>query len=325
MKNLLTVAAAQFQHQDGDKAANLARIDNLTAQAADAQADVVSFHECCITGYTFLQSLSRQQLLEIAEPIPGPSVLTLQKLAAEYKMILLAGLLEREDDKVFNSYVCVDGHQVLAKHRKLHAFINPHVSCGDAFTVFDLPGPTGPVRCGILICYDNNLPENVRITTLKGAQLIFMPHVTGCTASPMPGRGTVDPQLWSDRHHDPVPLRQQFNGPKHRAWLLRWLPTRAFENGVYVVFTNPIGMDGGEVRGGGSLVLDPYGEILSECTRLDDQVVVACCTQKKLDLASGRRYLRARRPELYGQLVEPSAEPPQTLPGWKLHKPSDAR
>ena len=72
------------------------------------------------------------------------------------------------------------------------------------------------VRFGCLICYDNNLPENVRITTLMGAEVIVMPHVTGCTPSPMPGRGEVDPALWDNRQRDPARLRLEFQGPKGR-------------------------------------------------------------------------------------------------------------
>ena len=79
----------------------------------------------------------------------------------------------------------------------------------------------------------------------------------------MPGRGLVDPELWANRDNDPVSLRQELDGPKGRGWLMRWLPARAYENGVYAVFTNPIGMDGGEVRNGNAMVLDPFGEVIA--------------------------------------------------------------
>ena len=65
------------------------------------------------------------------------------------------------------------------------------------------------VKAGFLICYDNNLPENVRITTMLGAEVIFMPHVTGCLPSTMPGRGTVDRALVGKPLRDPVPLRHR--------------------------------------------------------------------------------------------------------------------
>jgi len=314
----LRIAAAQFEYRNADKAYNLSRIRELTREAVARGAEVVSFPECCISAYSFVQTFSKEQMLELAEPVPdGPSVRELMAISRDAGVPLLAGLFERDGDRVFNTYVCVDGERFVARHRKLHAFVNPHLSSGSEFTVFDLRG----CRCGILICYDCNLPENVRITTMLGAEVVFMPHVTGCLPSPMPGRGTVDPQLWANRERDPVPLRQEFAGPKGRGWLLRWLPARAYENGVYAVFTNPIGLDDGEVRNGNAMVLDPFGEIIAECTQLGDDVTVALCTAEKLALSSGRRYLRARRPELYGKLVEPPAEPPVTAPGWTLrHK-----
>ncbi|MEZ6068180.1 MAG: nitrilase-related carbon-nitrogen hydrolase [Planctomycetaceae bacterium] len=317
----LSIAAVQFEHRDGDKPYNLGRIAALSAQAAAAGAKVVSFHECSISAYSFAQSLTKPQLLEIAEPVPdGPSVRRLSDIAATHVIYLLAGLFERDGDRVFNTYVCVGPQGFIARHRKLHAFVNPHISSGDEFTLFDIAG----WRCAILICYDNNLPENVRIAALRGARIVFMPHVTGCLPSTMPGRGVVDPALWHNRAHDPVRLRQELNGPKGRGWLMRWLPARAWENGVYAVFSNPIGLDHGEVRNGNAMLLDPFGEVLCECHELDDDFCVGLVTADKLEAASGHRYLRARRPELYAPLTAPSDLPPLTQPGWRLDPPNDA-
>lgn len=64
------------------------------------------------------------------------------------------------------------------------------------------------------------------------------------------------------------------------------------------------------------MILDPYGEVIAECRTLGDEVVVGLCTPDKIELSPGRRYLRARRPELYAKLAEPPFEPPATLPGW---------
>lgn len=312
--NDLRVAAVQFEHRDGDKAYNLSRIEAFSRQAVQAGAEIVSFHECSISAYTFVQRLNRDEFFELAEPVPhGPSCQELMRISTDVGVPILAGLFEREGDRVYNSYVCVDGNELVARHRKLHAFVSPFISSGSDYVVFPLRG----WQCSILICYDNNLPENARIVALKGTEVLFMPHVTGCLPSAMPGRGVVDPELWEQRERDPVPLRLELNGPKGRGWLMRWLPTRAFENGLYAVFTNPIGMDGGEVRNGNAMVLDPFGEIIAECHALGDDIAIGVCTPEKLAQSSGRRYLRARRPELYGPLVEPGSEPAVTEPGWK--------
>jgi len=317
----ITVAAAQFESRDDDKQFNLSRISELTRQAKGQGAEIVSFHEGCVPGYSWLQPLSRMQLLEVAEPVPdGPSTKALIDIAAEHDVVVMAGLIERDtDDQLFNCYVTVGPEGFITRFHKLHPFVNPHLSPGDGFHVIELRG----CKVGFLICYDNNLPENVRVTTMMGAEIIFMPHVTGCLPSVMPGRGLVDPQLWENRERDPAPLRMEFAGPKGRGWLMRWLPARAYDNGIYAIFTNPIGLDDGEVRNGNSMILDPYGEVIAECMLLGDDVVVGLCTVDKFTGASGRRYIRARRPELYGKLVEPSDEPPVTAPGWTLRTATD--
>ncbi len=310
----LRIAAAQFQHRDADKAYNLSRIHELAREAVSLGAQAVSFHECCISAYSFVQPFTQDALYELSEPIPGPSTRELMRISRDVGIPLLAGLFERDGAEIFNTYVCVDGDRLVARYRKLHAFVNPHLSSGREFVVFELRG----WKCGILICYDNNLPENVRITTLRGAEVVFMPHVTGCLPSVMPGRGLVDPLLWERREIDPVPLRQELEGPKGRGWLMRWLPARAYENGIYAVFTNPIGLDYGQVRNGQSMVLDPFGEVIAECRELGDDLCLGVCTRDKLALSGGRRYLRARRPELYGDLTAPAVVPPITQPGWNL-------
>jgi len=217
--------------------------------------------------------------------------------------------------------VCVTPDGFLAKHRKLHAFISKFISSGDQFTVFDLCG----CRMGILICYDNNLPENVRMTAMMGAEIVFMPHVTCGLPSVMPGRGVIDRKLWENRGRDPVSLRQEFLGPKGRGWLMRWLPTRAYENGVYAVYTNPIGIDYDTVKNGNAMIIDPFGEILVESDALEEDVVVGLLTPDKIPVSSGYRYLRARRPELYGKMVEPLPEDMEqgTNPGWELADPEE--
>ncbi len=316
----IRIAAAQFEHRDGDKVHNLGRIDDLVGRAVAAGAEVVSFHEGAISAYSYLQSATREELRDVAESVPGgPSCQALQEISSRHQVPVLAGLVEVDGDEIYNTYVCMTADGCQARFRKLHAFLNPHLSSGSEYCVFDLLG----CRVGILICYDNNLVENVRITALMGAEIIFMPHVTGCLPSVMPGRGLVDPQLWDNREADPARLRKELDGPKGREWLMRWLPARAYENGVYAVFTNPIGMDGGEVRNGHAMVLDPFGEVIAECRELGDDVCVGLCTDEKIGVSSGQRYLRARRPDLYGKLVEPPDHPPETTPGWQRQPPAD--
>jgi predicted amidohydrolase len=240
-------------------------------------------------------------MLDLAEPIPnGESTLRLTEIATKYNTTILTGLFEKdENDNLFKAYICVDKNGLVAKFRKLHPFINPHLLPGNSYCVFDLLG----WKCGILICYDNNIIENVRATRLLGAEIIFMPHVTMCTPSTRPGAGFVDPKLWENRENDPTSLRLEFDGMKGRSWLMKWLPARAYDNGIYAVFSNPIGMDDDQLKNGCSMIIDPFGDILAECRSFDDSFVTATLTPIKLEQSGGHRYIEARRPELYRDII----------------------
>jgi predicted amidohydrolase len=297
----LKISTAQFEHKSGDKTYNLNKIEALARRAAQEGAQIVAFHECCISGYTFARELSKAQMLDLAELIPdGESIQKLVEIAKKYDLAILAGLFEKEaNDDLYKVYVCVDKSGLVAKFRKLHPFINPHVNPGNAYCVFELLG----WKCGILICYDNNIIENVRATKLLGADLIFMPHVTMCTPSTRPGAGFVDPKLWENRENDPTSLRLEFDGMKGREWLMKWLPSRAYDNGIYAIFSNAIGMDHDQLKNGCSMILDPFGDILAECRTLGDDVVTTTITPEKLQQAGGYRYTKARRPALYQDIL----------------------
>lgn len=307
----LMISTAQFENRSGDKKYNLSVIETLAAKAAAAGSGVIAFHECSVTGYTFARNLSREQMLDLAEPVPaGESVSKLAGIASRLRITVLAGLFEKDEaGRIYKAYVCVDGNGLIACHRKIHPFINPYITPGDRYTVFDIAG----WKCGILICYDNNVVENVRATALLGAEIIFMPHVTMCTPSPRPGSGFVDPELWKNRAGNPEALRAEFDGPKGREWLMKWLPSRAHDNGIYVVFSNPVGMDDDQLKNGCAMIIDPFGNIMAECRTLGDDLVSATVTSDKLTRAGGYRYTRARRPELYRSILGKDHVPEQKV------------
>ncbi len=310
----LKASSVQFEHKSGDKAYNLSVIDQFSETAAKKGSKVIAFHESCITGYTFTQNLSEQDMLELAEYIPeSSSIKELKQISHKHNVVILAGLFEKDqDNRLYNTYVCVNPSGLIARHRKIHPFINPYLSPGEEYTVFDLHG----WKCAILICYDNNIIENVRATKLLGADIIFMPHVTMCTPSSRPGAGFVDPKLWENREDDPTSLRIEFDGLKGRAWLMKWLPARAFDNAIYVVFANPIGMDHDQLKNGCSMIIDPFGDIVAECRKLGDDMTTATLVPEKLTKAGGHRYIKARKPGLYRDVLGQEHEPEQKV-SWK--------
>ena len=100
---------------------------------------------------------------------------------------------------------------------------------------------------------------------------------------------------------------------KGRQWLMKWLPSRAYDNAVYVVFSNPIGMDDDQLKNGCSMIIDSFGDVVAECRKLGDDVVSTVLIPEKLFLAGGHRYIQARRPELYRNIIGKAHTPEQKV------------
>ncbi|MEU4234768.1 nitrilase-related carbon-nitrogen hydrolase [Nonomuraea sp. NPDC026600] len=306
MKNddvVLRCATVQFEPRPDDKDYNRARIEHHVREAAAAGVRVVAFPEMCLLGYWHLRRQSAERLRTLAEPVTGPSISFIRRLAVEHGMAVGVGYLEiDEQERLFNSYaVCLPDGRVHC-HRKLHAFEHEAISSGNSYTVFDTPWG---VRLGVLICWDNNLVENVRATALLGASVLLAPHQTGGTASRSPhGMRPIPAQLWHDRHRDPEAIEAELRGPNGRQWLMRWLPARAHDNGLFILFSNGVGQDDDEIRTGNAMIIDPYGRIIEETWAAADATVVADLDLSLLPLSTGRRWLQGRRPELYDVLTQ---------------------
>jgi len=304
MAKTVRAATVQFEHADGKKKANMGKIDRFLDEAVKQKVQLILFPECCITGYWFLRKLTKKELVDLAEPVfDGPSTKALKKRAQESGIVIGAGFVEiASSGKLFNTYVIALPDGRAYRHRKLHCFISEHLSSGTEYTVFDAPFG---LTVGVLICYDCNIGENVRITALQGAQILMAPHQTGgCTSKNTHTMGLVERSLWENRHKNPVAIEEEFRGPKGREWLLRWLPTRAHDNGLFLLFSNGVGVDDDEIRTGNAMIIDPYGRILAETWKADDVMVVADLDLSLLKENTGQRWIRTRRPELYGMLTE---------------------
>jgi predicted amidohydrolase len=300
------VAAVQMESAAGDKDANFARLEALAGEAASKGAVLTLFPECCLTGYWFLRRLTVPRLAELAEPVPGgPSCERLLALSARLGTSLGAGLVEAAEGGVFhNSYVVAMPDGRIARHRKLHAFEHPAIHAGTEFTVFDTPHG---FRAALLVCYDNNIVENVRVAALRGAEVLLAPHQTGgCRTTNPHLMGLIERRVWDERLSHPPAIERELRGDKGRGWLLRWLPSRAHDNGLFLVFSNGVGIDDDEIRTGNAMILDPYGRILAETWKAGDDVVVADLDASLLEKATGRLWMKARRPDLYRELSVPT-------------------
>ncbi len=300
------VASVQFEHAAGDKAANFAKVERFARDAKAQGVQILVFPEGCLTGYWFLRRQTQEQLIVLAEEVPaGPSTQRLLALSREHGMTIGAGLVERTSDgKMYNTYIVAMPDGQVKRHRKIQSFEHACISSGSEYTVFDTPHG---VRVGVLICYDNNIIENVRITALMGAEVLLAPHQTGgCNTVSPHAMKPIDQAIWARRQQDPEAARRELLGDKGRGWLMRWLPSRAHDNGMFLVFSNGIGKDDDEIRTGNAMIFDPYGRIITETHALDDAMVVADLDPALLHNCTGQRWILTRRPDLYAMLAKPT-------------------
>lgn len=304
----MRVAATQLQHRAGDKSYNLGRVVALSEAGAGEGVELINFPECCLSGYWQLRHLNRDEMDSLAEEVPtGPMCQSIFQLASKLNMTIAVGLLEKDQTgRFYNTQFVAMPDGNWARHRKLHVFVSKYLTPGDSFTVFKLPNDR---RAGVLICYDNNIVENARITALQGAELLLAPHQTGGCMSGSPfAMGRIDVRLWENRQERPDLLEAEFRGDKGRGWLMRWLPARAHDNGLFLIFSNGVGQDDDEVRTGNAMVLDCYGRLLGETCSFEDQLVIADLDFSLRERCTGVRWMRARRPALYGELTADHGE-----------------
>lgn len=148
---------------------NLVQFSELIGQAANQKADIVCLPEEMTLVGTNLNYISA------SEPVPGPSTKFLGTIAKKHNLYIVAGILEKNGDTVFNTAVLVDRNGNLAgKYRKVslpQEEIDGGITPGNSFPVFE----TDFGAIGLMICWDVTFPEPARSLAQKGADIIFMP------------------------------------------------------------------------------------------------------------------------------------------------------
>jgi predicted amidohydrolase len=148
---------------------NLEKFSELIAKAAAQKADIVCLPEEITLVGTDLDYISA------SEPVPGPTTQYLGNIARKYNLYIVAGILERKGDVVYNTSVLISRTGNLAgKYRKIslpREEIDGGVTPGDSLPVFE----TDFGRIGMMICWDVSFPETARTLAQKGAEVIFLP------------------------------------------------------------------------------------------------------------------------------------------------------
>ncbi|ACZ87838.1 nitrilase-related carbon-nitrogen hydrolase [Streptosporangium roseum] len=261
----LRIACLQSAGHGRDVEANLAELDSAAAAAAAAGAELLVTPEMFVTGY---------DVGDVAELAALPLTGRVAAIAAARGIAVVAGLpAVLPGGGVGNMAVVVDdGGRVLASYAKAHLFgeIDRRFHAGEApAAVFDHHG----VRCAVMICFDSEFPESVRVAALAGAHVVLVP-----TANMHP-YGAIN---------------------EHVMW------TRAWENKVHLAYVNRCGAEGRTAYVGRSRIIGPDGTELAAAGTGPDLVCATIDTDAVDSARAAFDYLSERRPALYGTLAVPA-------------------
>jgi predicted amidohydrolase len=270
----------------------LLAIDVWCQRAVTEKAELVLFPELVIHGHC------TPNTWELAESVPdGPSVARLVEIAKRHRLVLSAGMSEKENDLVFNTQVLVGPAGYLGKQRKLHLSRDEvfYYKGGREISVFDI----GPCKVGIVICYDNQFPEIARVLALRGAEVILMPHAARF-------------KVWDDSPQSEAAARRYTHD------FVKKYALRARENACFGVLTDQAGRAGyvdhwprdsenQPHHPGAAIIWGPDGEVLAATQeqRIREEMIVATLDAAHIaeQRALANYTLRTRRPELFGELV----------------------
>lgn len=240
----------QLNIKYGDPKANYVRASEYIKKAAATGADTVILPELWTTGY----DLTR--LDEIADDRAVESIAFLQKEAVKHGVDVVGGsIAEKCEDGVRNTLLIVNNKgKLVHKYSKLHLFklMDEHVYLeeGNDEADFELMG----VKSAGFICYDIRFPEWMRKPALNGVKVMY--------------------------------IVAEWPAPRINHWRIL-LQARAIENQCYVVACNRSGSDPRNEFGGMSLIIDPWGEIVTEGSK-EEEIVIGDIDVALVDEVRGR-------------------------------------
>jgi predicted amidohydrolase len=272
MPEEVNAALAQISCKVGDKKHNINVMKNNIKRAKEKGANLVIFQELSLTGY-----LNRDLAYELAEPIPGSSIYSLEEIAKKENIHIVFGMPEQSEKAhavLYNTAVLLGPDGLIGKYRKTHL---PTHSVFEEKRYFRL-GYEAPVfeteigKIGLTICYDMFFPEISRLLRLKGSQLIVC-----ISASPA--------------------VRSRF--------FEVFTAARALENTVFLAYVNLVGVENGLQFWGGSRTIAPDGSILAKAKYDEEDLVIGTIDYADLERAEAFvPTLRDLRPELFNSLRE---------------------
>lgn len=254
---------------------NLNRGLEALEKAAAAGAELIVFPE--LSFLPFLpQRPARPGFERYAEEVPGPTTEIISRKAAELRVAVVFNLLEIEAGKTYDSSPIVDRDgRLVGLNRMVHVMEAPgfhekgYYHPGDLGAgVFD----TSVGRIGVAICYDRHFPEYMRALALKGAELVVIPQAGAKGEWPA---GLFEAEL----------------------------QVAAFQNGYFVALANRVGKEEVVDFEGGSLLVDPRGQVVAGAKKEKEDILLAEIDFSRLESCPARKhFLNDRRPEIYDRL-----------------------
>ncbi len=279
-----------FDNQDKNIGNSIIKIK----EAARKKAKIICLPELFLSSY-FCQNENHAKF-KLAEKIPGKLTDIYCKLAKELSVILMISLFEKKTSGFYHntSVVIDDKGKIISKYRKMHIPDDPGYYEKFYFTPGDLgfkSTKTKYGKIGSLICWDQWFPEAARLTTLKGAEILFYPTAIG----------------WHPKE------KKKFGKSQLEAWITIQR-SHAIANGVYVAAINRIGLEKIGKRKilfwGNSMIIDPSGNIIAKSKSDKEEVLICNIDLNKIETARNHwPFLRDRRIDYYkGLLKNPKDE-----------------
>jgi len=283
---VVKVACIQMEPIVGEKDRNLRRSIEKIEEAAREGAKLIVLPELCNSGYVFND---RAEAFALAEEIPsGPSTQAWMEVAQKHDLYIVAGISERETERLFNSAVIVGPNGYIGTYRKLHLWNeeNLYYEPGN----LGMPVFATPIgRIAVNICYDSWFPESFRLAALQGADIVCVPT----NWVPIPGQR-----------------------PGERAMANTIIMAAAHTNCIYIAAADRIGIERGQPFEGQSLIVSYTGwPIGGPASKDREEIIYAevnlAETRRKRNWTEFNQPLRDRRKDLYDEMLGSAHKP-----GW---------
>ncbi len=253
---------------------NIERAQQAFEEAAQNGAQLIAFAELAFTPF-YPQQIPEQDVLQLAEPIPGPITEMFQDLARKWEVVTVINLFERQGENTFDSSPVIDADgTLLGITRMVHILEAPCFHEQHYYT----PGPAEPIvfdtrvgKVGVAICYDRHYPEYMRALALHGAEIVVIPQAGAVGEWPA---GLFEAEL----------------------------QVAAFQNGYFAALCNRVGVEACITFEGKSFVVSPSGEVIAQAPALKEAILYAEVDLDLLPRSHARKhFLVDRRPEVYRQ------------------------